>query len=75
MTFIKSSEIQKIKQRYPIGTRVQLLYTSDPYTRVKCGNLGSVAFVDDIGTVHVNWDGKGMLGMILNEDKIVKISK
>lgn len=75
MTFIRSSEIQKIKQKYPIGSRVQLLYTNDPYTSVKPGDVGSVVYVDDIGTIHVDWEKKGMLGIILGEDKVVRISK
>ena len=75
MTFIKSSELQKIRQRFPIGTRVQLLTMEDPYTTLKPGATGTVAFIDDIGTIHVNWDQGGTLGIIYGVDRVVRISK
>lgn len=51
------------------GDRVNLVYTSDPYTRLKPGDEGTVAFVDDAGTVHVNWDNGSRLGLIPGEDQ------
>ncbi|MDU3748377.1 MAG: DUF4314 domain-containing protein [Cutibacterium avidum] len=32
------------------------------------GVLGTVAFVDDLGTVHVDWDTGSNLGLIPGED-------
>lgn len=51
------------------GDRIRLVYTSDPYTNLKPGDEGSVAFVDDVGTVHVNWDNDSRLGLIPGEDQ------
>ena len=45
-----------LRSRYPEGCRVELVCMNDPYTRLKPGDQGEVAFVDDIGTVHVRWD-------------------
>jgi hypothetical protein len=50
------------------GQRVKLLYTSDPYTRLRSGEEGTVSFVDDEGTVHVDWDCGSSLGLIPRED-------
>jgi Domain of unknown function (DUF4314) len=36
-----------------IGDRVELIHTSDPYTRLTPGTRGTVTFIDDRGTVHV----------------------
>ena len=64
---------QIIKERYPIGTRVRLVSTTDPYTQLACGDEGTVRYVDDMGTVHINWDSGSSLGMIPGEDVITKI--
>lgn len=51
-----------------IGKRVALVHTSDPYTRLQAGTEGTVSFVDDIGTVFVDWDDGSSLGMVAGED-------
>jgi len=50
------------------GERVRLISTTDPYTDLKPGALGTVAFIDSMGTVHVNWDDGSNLGLIPGED-------
>ncbi len=50
------------------GRRVRLDYTSDPYTRLRAGTLGTVSFEDDAGTVHVEWDDGSSLGLVAGED-------
>jgi hypothetical protein len=50
------------------GDRIKLLFTSDPYTRLKPGAMGTFSFIDGIGTVHVNWDSGSTLGLIPGED-------
>lgn len=52
-----------------IGKRVRLIHTSDQYTLLKPGNEGKVVFIDDIGTVFVDWDDGSSLGMVAGEDK------
>lgn len=46
------------------GDRVRLISTSDPYTTLTAGCEGTVAFVDDLGTVHVKWDNGSHLGLV-----------
>ena len=62
-----------IREQYPKGTRVELVSTTDPYTRLKPGVQGTVSSVDDIGTIHINWDSGSSLGMVPGEDVIRKI--
>lgn len=50
------------------GRRVQLIHCSDPYTRLPHGMKGTVSFVDDAGTVHVDWDNGSKLGLVPGED-------
>ena len=35
--------------------------------------IGTVAVIDDIGTVHVDWDNGSGLGLVYGEDKFHKI--
>lgn len=56
-----------------IGKRVRLIYTSDPYTRIRPGDEGTVDFLDDLGTVHVLWDNGSSLGMVRGEDHFAYI--
>jgi hypothetical protein len=44
-----------------------------PYTKLTPGATGTVSFVDDIGTVHVNWDCGSSLGVVFGEDEIKRI--
>ena len=63
----------QIKERYPKGCRVQLVYMEDVQAPPK-GTKGTVRMVDDMGTVHVDWDNGSSLGVCLDEDRIQKIS-
>ena len=51
------------------GKRIELMSMSDPYTNLRPGNRGTVDFVDDMGTIHVNWDNGSTLGLVPGEDK------
>ncbi len=66
----KHEWIEQIRKRFKQGARVELVYTSDPYTRLKPGDTGEVVFVDDMGTVHINWDNGSQLGMVPGEDEL-----
>ena len=48
---------------------------NDPYTRLKSGDRGTVSFVDDIGTIFVNWDCGSGLGVAYGEDIIRRIEE
>jgi hypothetical protein len=49
--------------------RIELISTSDPYTELKPGDLGTVDFVDDMGTIHITWDNGSQLGLVPGEDQ------
>lgn len=51
-----------------VGTRVRLIRCDDPYTRLEPGALGTVGFVDDMGTLHVRWDDGHYLGLVAGID-------
>lgn len=71
--FPSRARINMLRAQYPKGTRVELVHTSDPYTKLQPGTKGTVEFVDDIGTIQINWDNGSGLGMIPGEDEVRKL--
>ena len=64
---LKPYQIQRIKERYKPGMRIEL-NEQMAGERIPAGARGTVAFVDDIGDVHMKWDGGGSLALIPNVD-------
>ena len=61
--------IRQLRERYPEGTRVELISMYDPFNiKLKPGDQGSVAFIDAQGTIFVDWDCGSSLGLIFGED-------
>lgn len=75
MEFPNRETVERIRKEYPQGTRVELVSMSDPYSKLSPGDTGTVKFVDDIGTVFVNWDCGSGLGIVYGEDSIRKLTK
>lgn len=67
--------VDYIKSAYPVGTRVELLSMDDPYRPVAAGTRGTVRCVDDIGTIHVDWDNGRGLGLIVGVDEFQKVKE
>jgi hypothetical protein len=59
----------ELAMKWPKGSRVELVHTSDPYTNLQPGDRGTVVFVDDLGTLFVNWDNGSSLGMVPGQDQ------
>ncbi|WP_395110215.1 DUF4314 domain-containing protein [Actinomadura sp. SCN-SB] len=51
------------------GSRIRLISTSDPYTDLRPGALGTVTGIDDLGTLAVRWDDGHTLGLIPGLDQ------
>lgn len=49
--------IRQLRERYPEGTRVELVSMEDPYnTKLKPGDQGTVTYIDAQGTIFIDWD-------------------
>ena len=74
--FFPSREIvEQIKKEYHPGDRVELISMDDPYRKIEPGTKGTVIGVDDIGTIHVNWDCGSSLGVVYGEDACRKLEE
>ena len=67
--------IEFYKEHYPRGTRVQLDSMGDDPRTVPSGTKGTVVAIDDIGTVHVNFDNGRSLGICPEVDSFHKITE
>ena len=60
--------VQRMKELYPPGTRIELDHMGDDPRPVEPGTRGTVKMVDDLGTVHCNFNNGRSLGLIPGED-------
>ena len=65
--------VERLRRQYPAGCRVELVSMNNPYARLKPGDRGTVVAVDDIGTVHIDWDNGSGLGAAYGEDVIRRL--
>ncbi len=48
MKTISKETLAKLREKYPKGTKVELVYMDDPYTKLTAGDKGTVKYVDDM---------------------------
>ena len=68
-------DVESIKKRYPVGIRIILHSMGDDPRPIAPGTKGTVRIVDDMGTVHCNFDKGRRLGLIPSEDSFSIISE
>lgn len=71
--FPSKKEVNKVKEKYPVGSIVELTSMDDAQAP-PIGTKGVVTAVDDIGSIHVKWETGSRLAVLYGEDacKIVK---
>lgn len=71
---LTQKQIEQIKETYPSGTKVECIRMDDPYHAIPSGMMGIVDYVDDTGTIHMQWANGSSLGLIPGEDlfRIIK---
>lgn len=72
--FSRLANVAKVnKTRYPIGTKIKLIYMEDNYA-VPSGTIGTVTCVDDIGQIHMKWENGSSLALNTNIDRFEVIA-
>lgn len=67
---LTKAEKMILKEMYPVGCRVKLEeIVSDPESKLKPSNLGTVLELDDAGGLHIVWDQGVSLALIYGEDR------
>ena len=67
-------QAQRYKEAYPPGTRIMLLSMGNDPNPVESGTRGTVRAVDDIGTLHCDFDNGRSLGVVPGEDSFRKLT-
>ena len=73
MKALRPETIKRLRDGFPRGCRVELVRMDDPQAP-PIGTLGTVIGVDDVGTIHVNWDSGSRLGVAYGEDVCRRVS-
>ena len=66
--------VEKLKARYPVGTRVELVQMDD-FQAPPIGTKGTVMGVDDIGSLLISWDNGSSLHVLYGVDKVTKVDE
>lgn len=70
---IDHARVERLKQQYPAGTKIELDRMDDPYRDMTKGLHGIVSGVDDIGQIHCIWENGSTLAVIPGEDSFHKV--
>ena len=70
--FFDDKYVQRIKDAYPVGSRIVVDHMGFDPRPVEPGTKGTVRIVDDMGTVHCDFDNGRRLGLIPGEDSFHK---
>ena len=66
--------VENLRKRYPAGTRVELVKMDDVQAP-PVGTRGTVTYVDDIGSLVVDWDDGSGLNVAYGEDVVRIVEK
>ena len=67
MRMIRPEQLQRLREAYPKGSRVELIQMDD-LQAPPIGTLGIVIGVDDIGSIMVHWDNGSSLSVVWGAD-------
>lgn len=65
---------QRMRDNYPPGTRIMLLQMGDDPHPIEPNTRGTVTVVDDMGTLHCNFDNGRQLGIVPGVDSFRRLT-
>ena len=75
MNQMKRQQVEYYKESYPPGTRILLIHMGSEPRLVEDDTKGIVRCVDDMGTIHCDFDNGRRLGIIPREDSFRKLTE
>ena len=67
MRFPSRAEVERLRRRYPAGTKVRLISMEDPQSPPP-GTIGKILYIDDAGSAIMRWANGSGLNLILGVD-------
>lgn len=74
MRFPNKEIVERVREQYPAGTRVELVQMDDVQAP-PVGTMGTVTAVDDTGSLLMHWDNGSHLNVVYGEDVVRKVSE
>ena len=75
MNQMKRQQVEYYKASCPPGTRILLIHMGSDPSPVEDDMKGTVRCVDDMGTIHCDFDNGRCLGIIPKEDSFRKLAE
>lgn len=74
---MRKEDLERLKQEYPIGTLLELtedmMSDSKPEQGLVKNMQGRLAYIDDAGQLHMNWNNGRNLALIPEVDHFKKV--
>lgn len=68
-------ELKYIRNKYTVGTKVKLIRMYDLIGAVPPNTTGTISYVDDIGTIHIEWENGSSLGLNFEIDEFIILNE
>ena len=67
--------VERMQEKYPPGTRVEVVSLCNEEEHLKPGMKGTVVAVDDQPALLVNWDNGSSLSLLIGQDQFAVIQQ
>lgn len=71
---MERKRVEQLRELYPKGMKIRCLSMNDPYP-ILDGTIGTVSFIDDAGTIHMQWENGSTLGLVEGVDQFEIVSE
>ena len=75
MQFPSKSYLEQLRKKYPVGTKLQLISMRNETYPVLPGTVGEITHIDDVGSIHMQWENGSSLALILEIDSFQIVSE